>query len=79
MKFAWFWPLGALPLAPHEGHMYHMNNLESPAPRDDSCQVWLKSDHAFQEEDETVTFYKGPPPEPVTLHRGPFGPPWELS
>ena len=39
--------LGALPLDPHEGHMYHMNNLESPAPKDDSCQVWLISDHAF--------------------------------
>ena len=22
LKFAWFWPLGALPLAPHEGHMW---------------------------------------------------------
>ena len=32
----------------------------------------------FQEEDETVTFYTGPPPQPVTLHRGPLGPPWEL-
>ena len=31
----------------------------------------------FQEEDETVIFYKGPPPQPVTLHRGPLGPPWE--
>ena len=55
-----------------------MNNFESPAPKDDSCHVWLKSDHAFQEEDETVTFYKGPLPQPVTLHRGPLGPPWEL-
>ena len=23
--------------------------------------------------------YKGPTPQPVTLHRGPLGPPWELS
>ena len=43
LKFAWFWPLGALPLGPHGGYMYHMNNFESPAPTDDSCQVWLKS------------------------------------
>ena len=40
-------PPGALPLAPHRSHMYHMNNFESPAPKDDSCHVWLKSDHAF--------------------------------
>ena len=70
--------LGAVPLGPHGGHMYHMNNFEFLAPKDGSCQVWLKSDHAFfQEVDETV-FTKGPPPRHVTLHRGPFGPPWEL-
>ena len=42
-----FWPLGALPLGPHGGNMYHMNTFESPAPEEDSCQVWLKSNHAF--------------------------------
>ena len=47
LKFAWFWPLGAFPLGPHEGHMYHMNNFKSLAPKDDSCQVWLKSNHTF--------------------------------
>ena len=52
--------LGALPWAPHRSHMYHMNNFESPALKDDSCHVWLKSNHAFSKEDETVTFYKGP-------------------
>ena len=31
--------LGALPLGPHRSHMYHMNNFESPAPKDDSCHV----------------------------------------
>ena len=31
--------LGALPLGPHGGHMYHMNTFESLAPEDDSCQV----------------------------------------
>ena len=39
--------LGALPLGPHRSHMYHMNNFESLAPKDDSCHVWLKSNHAF--------------------------------
>ena len=71
--------MGALPLGPHCGHMYHMNTFESPAPEDDSCQVWLKSNHAFLQEvhvDE-VTFDIGPPPQPVTP-RGPLGPPWEL-
>ena len=32
----------------------------------------------FEELDETVTFDIGPLPLPVTLHRGPLGPPWEL-
>ena len=47
LKFAWFWPCGALPLGPHGGHTYYLNNFESPTPKDDSCQVWLKSNHAF--------------------------------
>ena len=47
LKFAWFWPFGALPLGPHGGHTYNLNNFESPTPKDDSCQVWLKSNHAF--------------------------------
>ena len=55
LKFAKFWPLGAFPLGPHCGHMYHMNTFESTAPEDDSCQVWLKSNHAFlQEVDEQL-------------------------
>ena len=45
LKFAWFWPFGALPLGPHGGHTYYLNNFETP--KDDSCQVWLKSNHAF--------------------------------
>ena len=71
LKFACFWPLGALPLGPHI-------NFEFPAPKDDSCQVLLKSDHAFSRRWNTLLFTKGPPPQPVTLHRGPLGPPWEL-
>ena len=47
LKFAWFWPFGALPLGPHGGHTYYLNNFESPTPKDDSCQVWLKSNHLF--------------------------------
>ena len=47
LKFAWFWPFGALPLGPHGGHTYYLNNFESPTPKDDSCQVWFKSNHAF--------------------------------
>ena len=47
LKFAWFWPLGALSLGPHGGHMYHMNDFESLAPKDDSCQVCFKSDQAI--------------------------------
>ena len=39
---------GGPPLGPPiRSHMYHMNNFESPAPKDDSCHVWLKSNHAF--------------------------------
>ena len=40
-------PLGPSPWAPHRSHMYHMNNFESPTPKDDSCHIWLKSYHAF--------------------------------
>ena len=47
LKFAWFWPFGALPLGPHGGHTYYLNNFESPTPKDDFCQVWLKSNNAF--------------------------------
>ena len=47
LKFAWFWPFRALPLGPHGGHTYYLNNFDSPTPKDDSCQVWLKSNHAF--------------------------------
>ena len=47
LKFAWFWPFGALPPGPHGGHTYYLNNSESLTPKDDSCQVSLKSNHAF--------------------------------
>ena len=35
------------PPGPHGGHLHHMTTFESPAPEDDSCQVWLQSNHAF--------------------------------
>ena len=43
LKFAKFWPLGALPPGPHGGnmYMYHMITFESPAPKDDSCHVCM--------------------------------------
>ena len=40
--------LGGPPLGPH------VNNFESPTPKDDSCQVWLNPTMRFQEEDENV-------------------------
>ena len=39
--------LGALPLGPHGGHTYYLNNFESPTPKDDSCHFGLKSNYAF--------------------------------
>ena len=62
--------LRALPLGPHRSH-YHMNNFESPAPRDDSCHVWLKSNHVFSKKRWNSYFLQ-------RAHRGPLGPPWEL-
>ena len=50
-------PLGGPPPGPPWGHMYHMITFASPAPEDDSCQVWLKSNHAvLQEVDEQLLF-----------------------
>ena len=54
--------LGALPLGPHGGHLYHMNTFESPAPEDDSCQVWLKSNHAFLQAVDEQLLFIGPLP-----------------
>ena len=71
LKFAWFWPFGALPLGPHGGHTYYLNNFESPTPKDDSCNFWLKSNHAFSKRRWNSYFLQ-------RAHRGPLGPPWEL-
>ena len=71
LKFAWFWPFGALPLGPHGGHTYYLNNFESPTPKDDSCHFWLKSNHAFSKRRWNSYFLQ-------RAHRGPLGPPWEL-
>ena len=66
--------LGAFPLGPHGGHMYHMNTFESLAPEDDSCQVWLKSNHAFLQEvdSEQLLFTYGPLPN-LLPHMGAIG------
>ena len=39
--------MGASPPGPQWGHTYYLNNFESPTPKDDFCQVWLNSNHAF--------------------------------
>ena len=57
LKFAWFWPLRGLPLGSHGDHTYYLNNFESPTPKDDSCQVWLKSNHAFQEDENVKSLW----------------------
>ena len=71
LKFAWFSPNVALPLSPHGGHTYYLNNFESPTPKDDSCHFWLKSNHAFSKRRWNSYFLQ-------RAHRGPLGPPWEL-
>ena len=49
LKFTQFWRLAPPPPppGPHGGHWYHLNNFEYHIPRDEYCQVWLKSDNAF--------------------------------
>ena len=71
LKFAWVWPFGALPLGPHGGHTYYLNNFESPTPKDDSCHFWLKSNHAFSKRRWNSYFLQ-------RAHSGPLGPLWEL-
>ena len=79
LNFAHFGPWGPSPWAPHGSHMYHMNNCESPAPKDDCCQVWLKSDHAFFSRSRRNSYFWHRAPSPTCYpHRGPWGPPWEL-
>ena len=43
----------------HEGHGYHLNNIKFSTPKDDSYQVWLKSDGAclrrWKWEEEKIT------------------------
>ena len=63
--------VGPSPWAPHRSHMYHINNFESLAPKDDSCHVCLKSNHAFSKGRWNSYFLQ-------RAHRGLLGPPWEL-
>ena len=73
LTFAKFWPFGALPLGPHRSHMYHMDNFESPAPKDDSCHVWLKSDHAFSRRRWNSYFFQRAPSPTCYPPQGPIG------
>ena len=73
LKFAKFWPFGALPLGPHKSHMYHMNNFESSAPKDDSCHIWLKSDHAFSRRRWNSYFLQRAPSPTCYPPQGPIG------
>ena len=43
-----FFPLGALPLGPPEGHKPNINIFRSLHPKDDPHQVWLKSANWFR-------------------------------
>ena len=36
------------------------NNFEFPAPKDDSCQVWLKSDNAFSRRWKSYFLHRAP-------------------
>ena len=47
LQFAWFWPFGALPLGPHRGHTYYLNNFESLPLRMIPAKFGLKSNHVF--------------------------------
>ena len=38
--------LGGPPLGLHGDRMYHLDNFEFPTPKDDSCQLLLKSDQS---------------------------------
>ena len=51
-----------------------MNNFESPAPKDDSCHVWFKSDHAFSRRRWNSYFFLQRAPSPTCYPpQGPIG------
>ena len=72
LKFACFWPLGAPPPGPP------CNNFEFPAPKDDSCQVWLKSDHVFSRRWKSYFLHRASLPNLLPSTWAHWGPPWEL-
>ena len=55
-----------------------MKAFESPAPKDDSCQVWLESDQVFSRSKWNGYFLHRAPSPTRYPHRGPLEPPWEL-
>ena len=61
------------PHGPHAGHGYYLNNLKSPTSKDDSCQIWLKSDHAFSRRRWYSYFYIEPPSPTCYPPQGPNG------
>ena len=70
--------LGSPLPGPPWGHMYHMNDFESQAPKDDSCQVCLRSDQAFSRSRWNSYFLHRAPSPTCYPPQGPLGPPWEL-
>ena len=50
-----------------------MNNFESPVPKDDSCHVWLKSDHAFSRRRWNSNFLQRAPSPTCYPPQGPIG------
>ena len=61
LKFAWFWPFGALPLGPMGATHTILNNFESPTPKDDSCHFFVKIQPCiFKKKMKQLLFTKGP-------------------
>ena len=65
--------LGSPLPGPPWGRLYHMNNFESPAPKDDSWQVWLKSDQAFSRSRWNSYFLHRAPSPTCYPPQGPIG------
>ena len=74
LKFAKFWPFGGPPPGPHIGATCTIwTNFESPAPKDDSCHVWLKSDHEFSRRRWNSYFLQRAPSPTCYPPQGPIG------
>ena len=71
---------GPAPGPPWGLHMYHFSNFGSLTPKDDSYQVWMKSDHFLLKKNTKINIsLAAPPPPPACYpHRSPMGPPTEM-